>query len=105
MCPAARAGVAIYNYHKLQMIRAKAKLAGSKDAEKGGRWVLITTFLLPSYPDAMWLQRHEPVTCRSMQLGARRLHGLRAVYLAMVAAALEPRAEGSNWCVLWSYCE
>jgi hypothetical protein len=33
--------VAIYNYHKLQMIRAKAALAGSKDAEKGGRWETI----------------------------------------------------------------
>lgn len=29
-------GVAIYNYQKLQMIRAKAALTGSKDAEKGG---------------------------------------------------------------------
>ena len=33
--------MAIYNYHKLQMIRAKAALAGSKDAEKGGRWETI----------------------------------------------------------------
>ncbi len=28
--------MAIYNYQKLQMIRAKAALTGSKDAEKGG---------------------------------------------------------------------
>ena len=27
--------MAIYNYHKLQMIRAKAALSTSKDAEKG----------------------------------------------------------------------
>lgn len=33
LCPA---GVAIYNYYKLQLIRAKAKLSTSKDAEKGG---------------------------------------------------------------------
>lgn len=30
------AGVAIYNYHKLQLIRAKAALSTSKDTEKGG---------------------------------------------------------------------
>mmetsp|Transcript_3759 Transcript_3759/g.10853 ORF Transcript_3759/g.10853 Transcript_3759/m.10853 type:complete len:392 (-) Transcript_3759:558-1733(-) len=29
-------GVAIYNYHKLQLIRAKAALSTSKDTEKGG---------------------------------------------------------------------